>query len=93
MGDPHLSPDQRELLDVLEQIEALPSPLVEDDFAPLADRALEILEARGLDLRGAKTIAPHVLMVYEAGFRQDGHEKAADGIKRMIHVYMFGRAV
>jgi hypothetical protein len=49
MTDPRdITGDQAEFLDVLEQLALLPQPIVEDDFLPLSERALDLMEARGL---------------------------------------------
>jgi hypothetical protein len=90
-SDPRsLSPDRRELLDALEKITLLPRPINEDDFAPLADHAIDLIEKRGQAIRGDKGISPETLLKYEAGLRRDGHGVAADGVAIMLMVYAEG---
>jgi hypothetical protein len=82
-----LTPDQRKLLELLEQIARLPSPLVEADFGPLADRAVDLIEAQGRKLRDEVWVDQTRLILYERGLRQDGHALAADGLQLMIEAY------
>jgi hypothetical protein len=91
MTDPRdLSPDQREFLDAWEQIARLPVPLVENDFEPLADHALDLVEARGEAIRGDDKLTIETLMIHEKGLRHAGHELAADGVQRVIDAYRAG---
>jgi hypothetical protein len=93
MTDPRsLSPDQRELIDACEKVALLPVPLVEDDFQEASEVVCDLLEARGQALRGEARLTPEALLKYELGMRRDGHEVAADGLRRMIAAYNDGVA-
>lgn len=80
-----LSPDQRELLDLLEQVAGLPRPIVEDDLVPLIDEILPVLDARGRAFRGEDhQLTIDDLYIHESGLRRDGFELAADGLQILI---------
>src|SRR6266511_253524 len=80
----NLSPDQRELIDVLEKIAQLPMPIDEDGFVELADEALDLLEARGGALRGIDQLTIDDLERYMTGFHHSGLDLAAEGTRRLI---------
>ena len=86
----NITPDQAEVLTALEAIALLPVPIQEDDFEPLADHALDLLEARGGAIRGAGPLTPADLVVHERGLRQLGHGLAADGVQRLLDVLRAG---
>jgi hypothetical protein len=84
MTDPrNLSPDQRELLDACEKVAQLPIPSTDLELEPVADRVLDLLEAPGLQIRGDDRLTIETLGRYYAGFLNDGHDLAAEGIQRL----------
>jgi hypothetical protein len=85
MTDPRdITGDQAEFLDVLEQLALLPQPIVEDDFLPLSERALDLMEARGLVLRGEEKPTIETLSNYRRRVLLDGHELASAGVALLI---------
>jgi hypothetical protein len=81
MTDPRdLSVDQRELLDVLEQLSRLPIPISTDDFQPLSDRALDLIEER----TGVSPLTIGILSHYRRKLRDDGHELASAGVALLV---------
>jgi hypothetical protein len=85
MTDPRtLTTDQRDLLDALEAVALLPQPIQEDDFLPVCDRAVGLLEARGFALRGQEKPQLATLLLYELHLRRDGHHVAGDGLQLLV---------
>jgi hypothetical protein len=83
-NDPQpLSPDQRDLQDALEQVALLPDGLTDDEIAEPVDRAVTLLENRVQHFHG-RELRDSDLLVYERGFRRDGHDLAADGLVRLL---------
>jgi hypothetical protein len=92
-NDPRsLSPDQRDLLDILERIALLPEPIQENSFVDLATEACDLIEERGKALRGEPRLTIDTLAKYRAGFEKDGHELAAEGVKRIIERFFLEAA-
>jgi hypothetical protein len=87
-----LTADQRQLLDICEQIRLLPEPIAEDLFVDLATEACDLIEERGKALHGEPRLTIDTLAKYRAGFDKDGHELAAEGIGRIIERYFLEAA-
>jgi hypothetical protein len=80
----NLSPDQRELLDVCEQVALLTPDASQDDVIDAFDAALTLMEARVLEFHGRERLLDDDLFRYRAGFVVDGHHLATEGVQRMI---------
>src|SRR4051812_10953634 len=85
MTDPRsLTTDQREFLDAFEQVALLrgdPDATLET-LVERFRRVLDMIEERVQQTKG-RGVLEEDLVGYEAGFRRDGHDVAADGAALM----------
>jgi hypothetical protein len=81
------SPDQQELLEVLERIAVLPWPIMEDALLPLAEQALDLIEARSREIRGEEMVTVETLVEYRRRLRKAGFEVASAGVAVLLLRY------
>jgi hypothetical protein len=86
MTDPRtpLSPDQRDVIDALEQVALLPDDVTVDELQPVTDRAIDVLKWRVQQAWDRDALLDGDLIYYEHNLRKDGFYLASDGAARLL---------